>query len=723
MALEVPPSRVPEGGRSPKTALTVVLVALVSIVGFALLGKPPVASAPGSSPPAALTAPSPSPAPSPEAPVVTPAPVPRCVAPRVAALEGPIARHPRPLAPTGFETLTPWTGADGALVADAKVGFWAAGSGRLTRLDAGGTMTESWTFADDSIFGGWGIVPARGGGVWLWGGPTIAWFDGERLRDVIAAPGQASGTWVVDVAEAADGTLWAAANGEWAASGVFHWDGASWSDVCGWTGSEISHLALDAAGGVWVAPGNAAVDVSYFDGSGWSVPRSDPAWTNDPARSGALISGLVAAGDGSLWMAAGGLGHFDGRAWTAVRSKAVDLAGTVSLAAAPDGTVWAATGSVKLPGDTDGSHTGIVLARFAGGSWTVYGTVQGLPAPEPSNWATITAVAVSRDAVVAATRGGFYRLSGDRWVRTGPRPADAELAWPQMLLAVSADEAWAASWDDGLWHVRNGTWTRVPIAGRQPSFQVFDIARSPDGTLAVATDQGAAVLRNGRWTVLEEGKAGAVTFARDGAIWVAERATEGTETTVASFRLDGRAWARAALPPVATQGLPNELVLAPGGVWLLHEIGWGITLVDRFDGTRWVRESALGGSQPADVAGLAVAPNGDLWVVVAGGDAPDWAVARYDGATWTVDRASDGLAEPGNLAGPDGFAIAPDGNLWVSTDRGLARFDGQRWSLHFAGSGFSALSFAPDGTLWAVGPSGAGRLPAGQLVGPDPSPR
>jgi len=718
VALEVPPSRVPEGGRSPKTALTVVLVAMASIVGFALLGKAPATSAPSSSPPAALAAPSPSPAPSPEAAAVTPSAPPPCAPPRIVALNGPLARHPRPLAATGFETLTPWTGADGALVADAQVGFWAFGSGRLTRLDANGRMTASWTFADDAAFGAGGIVPSQDGGVWLFGGPTIAWFDGERFHDVIAAPPQTSGSsWVGDLAEASDGSLWAATYD----GGVFQWDGQSWSSVCRpGTGNEISHLAVDAAGGVWVAPGNATSDVSYFDGSTWSVPPSDPAWLKDPARPNAWTSGLVAADDGSLWMAAGGLANFNGKAWTAARSTAVDLSGTAALAVAPDGTVWAATGSLKLPGDVD-SHTGIVLALFSGRSWTVYGTAQGLPAPEPSNWATITAVAASRDVVVAATRDGFYRLSGDRWVRSGPTPEAVGLAWPEALLTVSSDEAWVGSWDGGLWHLRNGTWTGVPIAGWKPPLRVFGVARAPDGTLAVATDRGAAVLSKGRWTVLEEREAHAITFARDGAIWVAERATEGTETTVASFRLDGRAWVRMAYPALATPRWPTGLVAAPDGeLWLLSG-GWfeGQSL-DRFDGTRWVHESPLGESQPSPFLRLAVAPNGDLWAVGADGDPPDWAVAHYDGATWAVDRAFDGLAEQGYVRG---FAIAPDGSIWVSTDRGLARFDGQRWSLRFAGSGFNALSFAPDGTLWAVGPSGAGRLPAGQLAGPDPSAR
>ena len=362
-------------------------------------------------------------------------------------------------------------------MADAKAGFWAAGYGRLSRLDAKGATTASWTFADDELFGAGGIVPAREGGVWLWGGPSIAWFDGRSFRDVVAAPTPAPGTsWVVDVAEAPDGSLWAAVNREPPPDGtspanqgaVFRWDGASWIDMCRpRPPDDIVHVAVDPAGGVWVATGSGTSVVSFFDGTTWSIPPSDPAWTADRGGVNAWAASLVAADDGSLWFAYGGLGHFEGRAWASAGTDAVNLSGTVSLAAPPDGSVWLATGSVNLPGDTWGPHTGTAVAHFEGGSWTVYDSADGLPAPQPSNWATITAVAASSDVVIAATRDGFYRLSGDRWVRAGPRPA-AGPVWAQRLLAVSAREAWApATMACGTSATAPGPGSRSPTGSRR----------------------------------------------------------------------------------------------------------------------------------------------------------------------------------------------------------------------------------------------------------------
>jgi hypothetical protein len=714
MAIENRLSRVRQRGPSPRTSLMVAAVALVSIIGFALLGGALVGPTPRPSQSAMLGTPLlPT---SPLAAAANPTPLP-CVAPRIVRLSGPITRHLHELSPTGFQTLTPWEGADWNLVADTRAGFWASSFGRLTRLDAAGTVTASWTFADDALFDATGVVPARDGGVWLWGGHTVAWFDGVLFRDVVPAPIQVSASsWINDVAEAPDGSLWAATSydGPTNTEGrVFHWDGRSWSDVCDLPTDGISRLAIDPHGGVWVAPTAGTGDVYYFDGATWSVPPSDPTWLHDPARGGG-ISGFVAADDGTVWMAAGGLGHFDGRSWKSVRAEGFDLSATVSLAVASDDTVWAVTGSASPPGDPSARYFGVDIAHFDG-LWGLYDTTNGLPAPQPPSYATITAVAASGNAVVAATRDGFYRLSGGRWVRTGPAPAAAPAAapaWGDTLLAVSSGEAWeASSGGDGLWHLSNGSWTNVPVAPWQPPLMVFDVARSPDGTLAVATAKGAAVLRVGQWTVLETGAVQKVTFARGGEIWVARHDGGSEETTVDSFRFDGRAWVQTELPSL-TRGVPTRLIVARDGEpWLLT--GGLVSSLDHFDGAAWVHGLPPGPLK--NTTDVAVAANGYLWAL-GPDDQSGWTIARYGGVTWTAYQVPDSLAGSGSGWAPGGLAIAPDGNLWLATtDRGLARFDGQNWSLRFSGSGFSELSFAPDGTLWVVGPSGVQRLPARQL--------
>jgi hypothetical protein len=178
---------------------------------------------------------------------------------------------------------------------------------------------------------------------------------------------------------------------------------------------------------------------------------------------------------------------------------------------------------------------------------------------------------------------------------------------------------------------------------------------------------------------------------------------------------------RHTLPAVEAMAWPSQLVVAPDGEPWLLTLGW-VSSLDRFDGTRWQSQTGIDGAR-GYVAGLALAPNGDLWAVAVDNSQTDWAIARLDGGTWTVHRATDGLRQPGIVMVSGSIAFGPDGSPWVATDRGLVHFDGRRWSLHIEGHGFHALAFAPDGTLWAVGPSGVQRLPASLLVEPDPDTR
>jgi hypothetical protein len=597
------------------------------------------------------------------------------------------------------------------LVADAHDGFWAVGSGRLTRLDGSGAPTASWTFADDEFFASSGMVAARAGGVWLFGGPCIAWFDGRRFRDVIPAPVPVPGAVALTaVAEAADGSLWAVTIESVAApdgsqsllNRVLHWNGRSWQEIhSASTVDQPSSLAIDARGRVWLAPADEGGHLAYFDGRAWSSP-------SDAVLSTGLRA-LVPAADGSLWSVSDRLAHVSSTSWTTVSSRGLDLTSTNALAVSPGGTVWAATGSATLPGETD-PHVGVEIARYDGHAWTVYGTAQGLPAPQSGVWATVTGIAASRTTVVAATRDGFYRFSGGRWSRVGPPPAQpTSWNWPSTLLAVSADEAWVGTFDAGLWHIQGSAWTSVPVADWEDPLRVSGIARSPEGALAVATDRGAAVLREGRWTVLEGGRAGAVAFDGDGAIWVVGIAGE---TSVASFRFDGRAWVRTPHPAPTLGGDETELVVGPDGKPWVGSVGW-VGSLDRFDGARWVHENPLG-RPDLMVSGLAIAPNGDVWVATTslGGDEPAPALARYNGSAWTAYRTSTDPPEPWFMRG---VAVAPDGRPWVASDRGLASLDGQQWSVRYAGYPFGALSFAPDGTLWTAGPSGVQRE-AGNVV-------
>jgi signal transduction histidine kinase/ligand-binding sensor domain-containing protein len=137
-----------------------------------------------------------------------------------------------------------------------------------------------------------------------------------------------------------------------------------------------------------------------------------------------------------------------------------------------------------------------------------------------------------------------------------------------------------------------------------------------------------------------------------------------------------------------------------------------------FEDMRHVALTAKDGA-PAGVYAFAQTPDGFLWVGTASG------LYRYDGATFTQPYAGrlNGVSILSLLADPNGdlwigyvfgdidrvhagrvinypvaqlpggsigdFIRAPDGTLWVSCYRGLARFDGQRWATVGKTMGYS----------------------------------
>ena len=121
----------------------------------------------------------------------------------------------------------------------------------------------------------------------------------------------------------------------------------------------------------------------------------------------------------------------------------------------------------------------------------------------------------------------------------------------------------------------------------------------------------------------------------------------------------------------------------------------------RYRDGRWDRVLADSLERPdtRGVEGIAVTPNGDMWVawqgsVDADGNWGDGVVTRYDGRSWTLGEA-------------DGLPV--DGTVWAVTGEGLARFDGTRWTVVARGA-FGPISVAPDGPVFVVGPSGLARV-------------
>lgn len=216
--------------------------------------------------------------------------------------------------------------------------------------------------------------------------------------------------------------------------------------------------------------------------------------------------------------------------------------------------------------------------------------------------------------------------------------------------------------------------------------------------MVYATDQG---LPAEPATFIEAGRDGSVWAGGDG--WMAR--FDGALTTFPVPNPDGDP-----LYPVA--------VGPDGTVWA----AFGTGKLGRFDGSEWQMLDPPSSAEPSTEWGsdLAVGPDGTVWAGL-----PDESmdsessdvsrgVASFDGTTWTVHTAADGLPpRVGNR-----IAVAPDGTVWagstgwVGSDgssvsgSGAASFDGAVWTGYTIADGLPSndvdMVIGADGSVWAV---------------------
>ncbi len=196
--------------------------------------------------------------------------------------------------------------------------------------------------------------------------------------------------------------------------------------------------------------------------------------------------------------------------------------------------------------------------------------------------------------------------------------------------------------------------------------------------------------------------------AREGGVWLVGQRT---------LRLfDGEVF-RQVIDAPADIGIaaeaPDGSLWATTGPWPTEADG----AVMHWDGSSWSSLDLGALKADATVGALAVDAAGRPWIGwVRNVDPPPppgspvysgW-VSRHDGSTWTTFDATDAAALGGGV-----FTIVqlPDGDVWVASAAGLARFDGSSWSDAEGpwGTWGASVAAAPDGAIWvaAFGSNGA----------------
>lgn len=516
-------------------------------------------------------------------------------------------------------------------------------------------------------------------------------------------------------------------------------------------------IAQDRDGYLWLGGRSGLI---RFDGNSFEV------WRGSEPLPSERLSNLIAARDGSLWLGFGTVGAItrvvDGhaRTFTAKDGLAGGPANIVYEDA--DGSIWV------------GSYNG--LSHYAGGVWTRVTASDGIPAdesvaavlrdragrlwvgtgaglyrrdqePGPFERVAGSAIAALAEDAAGAIWGadresGFQLISGTPTVPLGASAASHAGAG-RGLLVDRQGSLWIATRGAGLMRLSDGRVERLTRVDGLGSDDVRDVFEDRDGAVWIATRRGLSRLteRSVRSVVpalARDAFVYAVTSTPDGSVWTAT--AEGLARTHA-----GREWLYG-----TEHGLPARIVTAlhadrAGVLWAATTRG-----VARWTGTRF--EAAGGGAEQLQSVGSMTSDHrGRLWLSDARG--------LFTWTRGTLTRASDGLRDrkqpyyvyadradrvwvgfwDTGIArfDPDGTVATystvdgvPGGNvsvihedraghLVVGTERGMALFDGQRFSsLSERGlpeSGYVSIIEDNRGYVWLAAGIGLLRLSHGEL--------
>lgn len=136
---------------------------------------------------------------------------------------------------------------------------------------------------------------------------------------------------------------------------------------------------------------------------------------------------------------------------------------------------------------------------------------------------------------------------------------------------------------------------------------------------------------------------------------------------------------------IDARGLWIGYFTEPGGVGFYDKEGWA--------------DCTAGAGFPVErVNALAIDPQGRVWVGM-----EQRGIAVFDGQTWQRYTTANGLPDNGIF----GLTVDNEGRVWAATWEGIARFDGDRWSVPYsvyngtlASNHTHAIAFDPEGNIW-----------------------
>ena len=565
---------------------------------------------------------------------------------------------------------------------DSKGFIWVATQGGVSRFD--GIKFATYTVAD-GLPRNWSssIGEDAEGRIWVATYEGLAVFDGQQFQ---AIPGDLEAP--IHEITVQGNQVWAATT----AQGVMARDGhrvRSWSESDGLPDDRTTAIASDSNGGVWVGTHRG---LAHISAQGHITRPHDARGLQETQP----IVALASAATGGVW------------AITSARLLRIQNGVVQEHTPLAEAGEWTAVdedsdGSVWL-----GSSSGDVVRVGVGGTETRYGANEGFPrkdvntvltTPHSGVWIGYEGVGVSlfrgesfsqfrqlgtgghsgsdvwaidilQGRLVLGTSEGAVERTAVGGFRPVRLPAPYERAWVSGLFEDSQGRSWFATSEGVLRRDPSGDTRSFSTAEGIPAAQpwepegfggAFHFAEGLDGRIWVGMSQGLAVIDN------------------------ADR--------VRTFTTE--------------DGLPNAFVNMMavdemGGIWLATDGGVARVLGDE------IRSMTAPGVSD-DVYSIVHHPDGSIWAAMT-----DGGLVRYDPRQLgrPIRYSFDGRLRGATLYS---LAVAPDGALWVGSNRGLSRLDVRDITSgtpptvrHYAEdegftaieTNFKALYWAPDETLW-----------------------
>ena len=429
--------------------------------------------------------------------------------------------------------------------------------------------------------------------------------------------------------------------------GVSRYDGQNYINLSvpqGMTDAPVRALAEDQSGNLWVGTRGG---ISRFDGNTFTN------FTPKDGLSNAEIRSLLCARDGTMWIGtASGLNRYEGGQFTQYGPKQ----------GLPDKPIWA------MIEDHNGmlwlALRGGGLARFDGETFVTYGLKDGLP-----NENVFDLAEDSFGSLWLATGAGMVQFQASRFRLYGAAEALPSTDVSNVLVDRN-NQVWCGTFGGGVARLENGRFVTLNRSNGLPDDYITSMAEDYEGNLWCGTrwsgvcHLGSEMFAN--YTATSSGIGGGVITGvaqtPDGALWFASiNSGLSRLDKTGQFQRFG-----------VKDGLLEESIWAIfvdhlGRLWIGSSQGLTCYTDGKFQTYRF--EQFI----PAGTRISCIVEDTQGWIWLGSDSASSPGLLAFDGQQFRQYGLEQGLPH----AQINALVRDREGTIWVCSDNGLSRFDGQ----------------------------------------------